>query len=224
MIYKLRTPTAEEGLTQVAIIVVGGSNRGVGKTALVCGLIAALPEFRWTAVKITADDHGQSKPIWEETTPGEETDTSRYLAAGAVRALLATPPQRGHPPAPDFPPMLSELWPRFGRGTNLLFESNGIVHHVRPDLCLLIHASPGKGLAPVVRKPSFTAAVLHADALVTRSSADGVIPEGLSLPAPEPTPTLSAYSNPAPKPIFHLAALDRISPEMLAWLRQRLGL
>jgi hypothetical protein len=204
----------------MAIIVVGGSNRSVGKTALVCGLIAALPEFRWTAVKITADDHGQPKPIWEEATAGQETDTARYLAAGAVRALLATPTQRGHPPAPDFPPMLNELWPRFGRGTNLIFESNSVVHYVRADLCLLIHASPGRGLAPVVRKPSFTAAVPFSDALVTRSSADGVIPDGLCLPSPEPNSTSSAE----PKPIFHLAALERVSPEMLAWLRERLRL
>ena len=32
----------------MAIIVVGGSGRGAGKTALVCGLIRALPEIRWT--------------------------------------------------------------------------------------------------------------------------------------------------------------------------------
>ena len=51
----------------MAIIVVGGSNRGAGKTALVCGLIAALPEFHWIAVKVTDHDHGQPSPIWEET-------------------------------------------------------------------------------------------------------------------------------------------------------------
>ena len=28
--------------------------------------------------------------IWEETAPGEGTDTARYLAAGARRALLVT--------------------------------------------------------------------------------------------------------------------------------------
>lgn len=43
----------------MAIIVVGGSNRGVGKTTLVCGLIAALPEYRWNAIKITTHDHPQ---------------------------------------------------------------------------------------------------------------------------------------------------------------------
>jgi len=51
----------------VAIVVVGGSGRGVGKTALVCGLIRALPEIPWTAVKITSDAHAVAKPIFEET-------------------------------------------------------------------------------------------------------------------------------------------------------------
>src|SRR5208282_4039333 len=74
----------------MAVIVVGGGGRGAGKTALVCGLMRALPEISWTAVKITTHEHGKASPIWEETTPGETTDTARYLAAGARRALLVT--------------------------------------------------------------------------------------------------------------------------------------
>ena len=74
----------------MAVIVVGGGGRGAGKTALVCGLMRALPEISWTAVKITTHEHGNSTPIWEETAPGDTTDTARYLAAGARRALLVT--------------------------------------------------------------------------------------------------------------------------------------
>ena len=92
----------------MAILVVGGSGRGVGKTALVCGLIAALPEFRWTGVKITTDDHGMGEPIWEETDPGQGSDTARYLSAGAVRALLVTAPMS------DFSNLLFELWAKLG--------------------------------------------------------------------------------------------------------------
>jgi hypothetical protein len=191
----------------MAIIVVGGSSRGAGKTALVCGLIAALPEFRWTAVKITTHDHGQRTPIWEEMQPGDETDTARYLAAGAARAFLATPPTRAPASEPDLPSMLDELWPNFGRGTNLIFESNSVVHHVRPNVCLMIQAVPKRDLPLPHRKPSFIAAVRHADAMVALSHADGLIPDGLCLAGQEP------------KPIFHLAALERISAPMLAWLR-----
>jgi hypothetical protein len=194
----------------MAIIVVGGSTRGAGKTSLVCGLIAALPEFRWTAVKIAAHDHGHNTPIWEETQPGDETDTARYLAAGAARAFLATPPTCDQAPEPDLPSVLDELWPNFGRGTNLIFESNSVVHHVRPNVCLMIHAVPNRGLPLPQRKPSFIAAVGHADAMVALSYADKFIPDGLCLPGQEP------------KPIFHLAGLERISPAMLDWLRSRL--
>lgn len=243
----------------MAIIVVGGSNRGVGKTALVCGLIAALPEYRWSAVKITTHDHKQpvspgrgntaggpapdtshqlrasffrqifekrpdettrgcepapaSIPIWQETTPGEETDTGRFLAAGAARALLVSAPD-GELSGP-----LNQLWPRFGRGTNLIFESNSVVHHVRPDVCFLIHAVAERALPLPERKPSFIAALRHADAMVAHARANEVIPEGLCLALPAPMPE---QPPPAPKPIFHLRALERISPEMLAWVRLRL--
>jgi hypothetical protein len=243
----------------MAIIVVGGSNRGVGKTALVCGLIAALPEYRWTAVKITAHDHPQPVslgrpasaaglaphhphgphssrassfryfwerkpaaietkpgrapsfgPIWEETTPGQETDTARYLAAGAARSLLVTAPDG------DLSEPLNQLWPRFGRGTNIIFESNSVIHHVRADACLLIHGVAERTLPLPERKPSFIAAVRHADAMVAHARTDKVIPDGLCLAEPaveQPT---------AAKPIFHLAALERISPDLLVWLRRKL--
>ena len=191
----------------MAIIVVGGSTKGAGKTTLVCGLIAALPEFRWTAVKITLHEHEFPTPVCEETKPGDETDTARFLAAGAKRAFLATAPVRDHALEPDLPAVLDQLWPNFGRGTNLIFESNSVVHHVRPNVCLMIHAGPKRELPLPERKPSFIAAVGHADAMVALSQADEVIQDGLCLPGQPP------------KPIFHLAALERISPAMLAWIR-----
>ena len=195
----------------MAIIVVGGSTKGAGKTTLVCGLIAALPEFRWNAVKITSHEHDDYPPIWEEKLPGDDSDTARYLAAGAARAFLATPPIKPDSPQPNLPTLLDQLWPNFGRGTNLIFESNSVVHHVRPNVCLMIHASPKRELPLPQRKPSFLAALNHADALVAASNADRVIPDGLCLPGQ------------APKPVFHLAALARISPQMLAWIRPLLA-
>ncbi len=86
----------------MAIVVVGGSTKDIGKTALVCAIISALPDFNWTAVKITGHSYElgpflsrlaaeDSDPtVWEEMNPGQETDTARYLAAGARRALLVT--------------------------------------------------------------------------------------------------------------------------------------
>jgi hypothetical protein len=40
------------------ILVIGGHSRSVGKTSVVVGLIAALPGFHWTALKITQYGHG----------------------------------------------------------------------------------------------------------------------------------------------------------------------
>ena len=42
----------------MALIVVGGHSRSVGKTSVVAGIIAALPEMHWTAAKITQYGHG----------------------------------------------------------------------------------------------------------------------------------------------------------------------
>ncbi|MCU1309890.1 MAG: hypothetical protein JWO20_1015, partial [Candidatus Angelobacter sp.] len=42
----------------MAIIVVGGHSRDVGKTSMVAGLIAGLRDYQWTAAKITQFGHG----------------------------------------------------------------------------------------------------------------------------------------------------------------------
>ena len=82
----------------MAIVVVGGHSRNVGKTSVVAGLIAALPEFQFAAMKITQYGHGicaadgnkcecatedHSWMISEENDRSGESDTSRFLVAGA---------------------------------------------------------------------------------------------------------------------------------------------
>lgn len=176
----------------MAIIVVGGSGRGVGKTALVCWLIAALSEFRWTAVKITRDDHGLTEPIWEETDPEQGSDTARYLAAGAVRALLVTDHEC------DFPLLLGDLWAKLGPGADVIFESNRILEQLKPDLCLVVVGGEDEAES----KPSFSLAARHADAMVMGASGDRMAAETWGS-----------------KPIFHLAEMGRVSPAMLAWVR-----
>jgi hypothetical protein len=177
----------------MAIVVVGGSGRGVGKTALVCGLIAALPEFRWTAIKITRHAHGQPQPVWEETVLGQGTDTARYLTAGAERALLVT----AEPEALEqiVRPLLQ---PRREQQKNLILESNSILRLLQPDLCLGV-----EGAAGTACKPSFGLVMERADALVTQADRDG----------------MEAGASPR----FHLAAMERISSEMLRWIHERLS-
>lgn len=113
----------------MAVIVVGGSEKGVGKTTLVCGQIAALREYCWIAVKITSHDYGRPESIWEETAiaaPMDEvpaTDTARFLAAGAHRALLVTVEEAAtHLKVAE---LLKQLEP----AANIIFESN----HAVPD-------------------------------------------------------------------------------------------
>lgn len=175
----------------MAIIVVGGSGRGAGKTALVCGLIRALPEFAWTAVKITSHGHGRAQSVFEEPMAGQGTDTARYLAAGARRALLVTAGDDA------LGPIVQQILRECAPPGCVIFESNRILEHLRPDLCLAA-ASSLKGQ----RKPSFDIVERRMDATVALGGHDHVIP--------------------GEKIHFHLASLERISPPMQAWLRERL--
>lgn len=175
----------------MAIIVVGGSSKGAGKTTLICGLIAALPEFAWTAVKITNHAHGKPEPMWEETEPGQGTDTARFLAAGARRAFLVTAGPAG------LPLQLGRLSALLEPGAHILFESNRILRHLQPDLCLALQADPR-----IPPKPSLGSLSHKMDAQVVLAGRDSV--------------------SAGEKPLFQLAALDRISPSMQEWIRTRL--
>src|SRR6266568_5017468 len=84
----------------MAILVVGGHTRNVGKTSVVAGLIAALPAYNWTAFKITQlghAGHARGAPsendaftwrITQESDRSGRGDTSRFLTAGAKAAFL----------------------------------------------------------------------------------------------------------------------------------------
>jgi hypothetical protein len=131
----------------LALVVVGGHSRSVGKTSVVAGLISALPEFDWTAVKITQYGHGvcsangaacdcatgdHSWAISEERDRSGESDTSRFLVAGARRALWVRTEQG----------RLAEAMPtlrqRIGDASNVIVESNSVLKFVRPDLYLTV--------------------------------------------------------------------------------------
>jgi len=182
----------------MAIIVVGGGGRGAGKTALVCGLMRALPEIKWTAVKITTHEHGKAAtPVWEETTPGQETDTARYLAAGARRALLVTPGGMG-PDEDSLGPIVEQILQECPAAGGVIFESNSLLTHLRPAVCLCAATSPWTEM-----KASYDLVLEHADAMVELAAHDHIIE--------------------AEKITFRLAALERVSPVMLDWVRERLG-
>ncbi|MFY9793131.1 MAG: hypothetical protein WAJ99_18265 [Candidatus Sulfotelmatobacter sp.] len=131
----------------MAIVVIGGHSRSVGKTSVVAGLIAALPEYDWTAVKITQYGHGicsangeacdcatgdHSWAISEEKDRSGESDSSRFLVAGAARSLWVRTEQG----------RLAEAMPALRRriesAGNVIVESNSILKFMRPDLYMTV--------------------------------------------------------------------------------------
>ncbi len=149
----------------MATVVIGGHSRSVGKTSVVAGLIAALPEFNWTAVKITQYGHGicsadgaacdcatgdHSWAISEERDHSGESDTSRFLVAGAAQALWVRTEQG----------RLAEAMPTLRRrlegAHNVIIESNSILKFMRPDLYLTVldPSTPGfQKLRPRIPRP-----------------------------------------------------------------------
>ena len=131
----------------MAVVVIGGHSRNIGKTSVVAGLIATLAHLRWTAIKITQFGHGvcsaNGKPcgcetadhtvaISEERGDRPTTDSGRFLSAGAARSLWVRTRQG----------QLFQAMPRLRRemegAPNVIFESNSIMQFVRPDLYLTV--------------------------------------------------------------------------------------
>ena len=148
----------------MAIIVVGGGGRKIGKTALICGVIRALPELAWTAVKITSHGHGRVQPVWEETSAGQGSDTARYLAAGARRALMVTAGDDA------LGPIVQQILRECPPPGCVIFESNRVLEYLRPDLCLAAASGPEGE-----RKPSFDRVEQQMDALVELAGHDHVV-------------------------------------------------
>src|SRR5258708_3849616 len=95
---------AREG-TLWRLVVVGGHTRSIGKTQLVCDIIAAFPKTEWIAGKITQYGHGVCAQNGEncdcapeehvcaldwETNAETGTDSARFLAAGCEERVVAT--------------------------------------------------------------------------------------------------------------------------------------
>lgn len=160
----------------MAIVVVGGNSRNIGKTSVVAGIIAALPEYRWTAIKITQYGHGicsaNGEPcdcatadhtiaVSEERNRTSGTDSSRYLAAGALHSFWVRT-QQGE---------LHEAMPRVRKileaSSMTIVESNSVLRFLQPDLALSV-------LDPSIEdfKPSALRYLDRIDALVMPASAE----------------------------------------------------
>jgi hypothetical protein len=198
----------------MAIVVIGGHSRSVGKTSVVAGLIAALPELQWTALKITQYGHGicsangevcdcatsdHSWAISEEKNREGDSDTSRFLAAGAARVWWVRTEQG----------RLAEAMPavraKLAGAENVIFESNSVLKFVRPELYLTV-LDPGKlDFKNSAREflDLASAVILHA------AKGDTPAWSGVSL---KPV---------GDKPVFRITPPPYVTPEIVEFVRRR---
>lgn len=201
----------------MSIIVIGGHSRSVGKTSVAAGLITTLPEFRWTAMKITQYGHGvcsangeacdcatadHAWAVSEERKRYGESDTSRFLAAGAEHAWWVRTEQG----------RLAEAMPRvrqiLGGTPNVIIESNSVLRFLNPDLYLTV-------LDPQTAdfKTSAQTFMDRADAVLLHSvdNAAGPAWERVSL---KPV---------ADRPTFAIRPPQYVTPDVVDFVRQQLS-
>jgi hypothetical protein len=199
----------------VALAVIGGHSRSVGKTSVVAGLISALPEYDWTAVKITQYGHGicsangedcdcatgdHSWAISEEHSRCGDSDTSRFVVAGAVRALWVRTEQGRLAEA------MPSLRAKIAGAGNVIMESNSVLRFLRPDLYLVI-IDP----ATADFKNSAREFLDRADAVILHRGA-AASGRGISL---KPV---------AGRPQFQITPPNYVTPEIIELVRTRIKL
>jgi hypothetical protein len=136
------------------VIVVGGHTRSIGKTQLVCDLIAAFPNANWIAGKITQYGHGVCAQngqdcdcapdehicaiSWEKRA--SETDSGRFVAAGARRSFWLRTKQGFL--AEGMPLVRKALHEMEGEDERapgrVILESNTLLQFVKPSLYLMV--------------------------------------------------------------------------------------
>jgi hypothetical protein len=200
----------------MSLVVIGGHSRSVGKTSVVAGLISALPEFEWTAAKITQYGHGicsangeacdcatgdHSWAITEEHDRTGESDTSRFLVAGASRVFWVRTEQG----------RLAEAMPtlrdRLKSARNVIIESNSVMKFLRPDLYLTI-------LNPATTdfKKSAQEFLDRADAVILHQSANSPSWQSVSL---KPV---------ADCPIFQIKPPNYVTPQLVDFVRAKISI
>ena len=212
------------------LIVVGGHTRSIGKTQLVCDLIAALPKAKWLAGKITQYGHGvcatnghecDCAPTehivaldWE-SSGGGSTDSARFLQAGAVRSFWLRTKQgylaEGMPPLRE---ALTSVEKSAGTdGLNVIVESNSLLQFVKPSLYVTVLDATRDDF-----KDSARLMLDRADVFVFRRGLDeGAIaqPPWMQLPAQllrQKPSLLQREGDPLPEPLFRLVKRILESP------------
>ncbi len=160
----------------MAIVVVGGHSRNVGKTSVVAGLIAKLPAYNWTAFKLTQFGHGRcslnGKPcqcetadhawaITEEKDRSGKSDSSRFLVAGAKHSFWVRTAQG------QLARAMPGIQRRLDEAENAILESNSILKFIQPDLYISVLDPANEDF-----KSSAQQFLGRADAIILHRSAD----------------------------------------------------
>ena len=197
------------------LVVVGGQGRKVGKTSVIAGLIRGLNTLAWTAVKISHHGGGDSHDShsaddlpahldfsWsEEKDPTGHGDTSRYLAAGARRALWLRAREG----------KLSEALPRLlealAGDEHVMIESNSILGFLRPAVFLLVIDESRREL---------------------KASARQFLPRADAFVAVEPDLEASVWPAISPqmlegKPVFPVSPGERSNPALCRFIGEQLA-
>ena len=199
------------------LVVVGGHTRNIGKTSVAAGLIAGTRELGWTALKLTqyghnicsadgrACDCAPENPehpfsIDQEQNSQSRTDTSRFLAAGAVESYWVRTFQGR---LSDALPSIREL---IAEKPYVLMESNSIVRFLEPDLYLVVLDSRKADF-----KPSAREGLDRADAFAVLEAAP-----------PEPAWENVPSSRIARRPVFPVRPPEYFTSELLAFVRSKL--
>jgi len=181
----------------------------------VAGLIAALPEFEWTAAKITQYGHGicsadgepcdcassdHSWAVTEEKNRNGDSDTARFLAAGAERVWWVRTEQGR---LAEAMPALRE---RIKGAANVILESNSVLKFVRPDLYLTVLDPATEDFKNSAREflDRASAVILHEER--NRGGAWNDV----------------SLKPVASKPVFRITPPRYVTPEIVDFVRERL--
>ena len=199
------------------LVVIGGHSRSVGKTSLAAGIIAASPELRWTAIKITQYGHGicsanghdcdcvVDEPdcpfaITPEMDADSGSDTSRFLEAGAEQVYwVRTRVGQLALAMPELKRLLA------GREF-VIMESNSILGFLDPDVYLPVLRFDNKDFK------------LSNQLYFNRASAYAVVGNGDA--AGWPGVDLSQLQR---KPVFAVQPPSYFSVEVLDFLKSQLA-
>lgn len=176
------TLNSKDGSARWRVVIVGGHTRSIGKTQLVCDVIAAFPRTNWIAGKITQYGHGVCAQNGEncdcapeehvcamewETRADLGTDSARFLQAGAKKSFwLRTKQGYLAEGLPLLRSALAEVMGESPAGNSaVIIESNSLMQFMKPSLYLAVVDPAREDF-----KESARAALDRADALVLRGA------------------------------------------------------